>query len=185
MRKRAAATKSSESAFRFQSKAKGVRFMNDANHSYGNPSLTPVPARQQAGAKWPREEYGTPENSLPVKRVKREGGSLYGIPRQAGQRDVVNCEPKDEGRATEGPAPVEDRDALKHLDEEATTPVKGTKRSGDDGVNLYDIPERPTPAKKPRHDDVSGLRALPQHPVQEGSSAGVRTQQGEAGNAGL
>ncbi|RYP66010.1 hypothetical protein DL771_007991 [Monosporascus sp. 5C6A] len=201
MWKRAAITRSSESAFRFKSEVEGVRFMNHANHPYANPfsgsdgvlsdrggflgpGLTDFVPQEQAEAKQSREEYDATEHSLPVKGVKREGGSLYSIPRQAGQRDTVNRGPKDEGRVTEGPAPVEDRDALKHRDEETVTPVKGIKRGRNDDVNLYDIPERPTPAKKPRNDDVSDLKAVSQYPAQEASSAGVRKQQDETANAG-
>ncbi|RYP26235.1 hypothetical protein DL768_011800 [Monosporascus sp. mg162] len=66
--------------------------------SFTGPGLADFVPRQESGAKRPREEYGTTEHSLPVKRVKRDGGSLYSVPRQASQRGIVNREREDEGK---------------------------------------------------------------------------------------
>ncbi|RYP80588.1 hypothetical protein DL769_002390 [Monosporascus sp. CRB-8-3] len=88
--KRAAATQSSESGFRLKSKEKGVRYMDDANYSYDNHFSDSDDILSDPG--------GLPDPGLAdFSRVKRVGSSLYSIPRQAGQCDIVNREPKDEG----------------------------------------------------------------------------------------
>ncbi|RYP25423.1 hypothetical protein DL767_008395 [Monosporascus sp. MG133] len=157
MRKRAAATRSSESAFRFKSKAKGRRSMNDANYSYDNPFSNSDDILSNSGGFPSPDLAGVAAPAASASKAASRG-DIPAYPSSAQSSSAP-------GRVTEGPAPFEDRDALKRRDEETINPVRRIKRGRDDEVvNLYDVPERPAPSKNPRHDDVSDPKGAPPIP---------------------